>query len=269
LARVELVHWNPRRRLIQGSLGRYIRVSRPLNNFGDLLGPYIVKELLRRRGLKLRTAASNARLLSVGSVMQHARDGDVVWGTGVNGKSVTVPFQPKSLDVRAVRGPLTQAFLAERGIVAPSIFGDPALLLGRLFDRAAFARADLSREVLEIPNLNDFRRGNRGTEALSPQSPLSTCLAAIASSHFVTGSSLHAIIVADAFGIPARLIKSETEPDFKYRDYYLGSGRDEYSAAGSVAEAVSMGGEPPIDWDHRPLLNAFPEDLWLKERLNR
>jgi pyruvyltransferase len=269
VARVELVHWNPRKKVFKGPAGRYLRFSKPVNNFGDLLGPYIVREILRRRELDARSASIDARLLSIGSIMHHSRNGDTVWGTGVNGKTLDVPFTVRELDVRAVRGPLTQKYLAGHGIQAPSIFGDPGLLLGALFGRERFARNATARDVLVIPNLNDYEKSDdHDGSTISPQSELSRCLEAIASSTFVTGSSLHAIIVAEAFGIPARLIQSESEPDFKYRDYYLGSGRGGYEPARNVAEAVRMGGEPPIQWDHRPLLGAFPEDLW-RDRLSR
>jgi pyruvyltransferase len=87
-------------------------------------------------------------------------------------------------------------------------------------------------------------------------------LQTIAASEFVTGSSLHAIVIAESLGIPARLMRSSHEPEFKYLDYYLGSGRRGYEAAGSAGEAMARGGEPAPRWDPDPLLAAFPRDLW-------
>jgi pyruvyltransferase len=84
----------------------------------------------------------------------------------------------------------------------------------------------------------------------------------IAASDFVTGSSLHAIVIAESLGIPARLITSGAEPAFKYDDYFQGSGRAGFEPAGSVKEALALGGEPPISWDSGTLLGAFPADLW-------
>ena len=49
-------------------------VARPVNNFGDLLGPVIVRRMLKRLGLDAQPKIS-ARLLSVGSCLHFARDG--------------------------------------------------------------------------------------------------------------------------------------------------------------------------------------------------
>ncbi len=76
------------------------------------------------------------------------------------------------------------------------------------------------------------------------------------------GSSLHAIVVAEAFGIPSRVVESKVEHHFKYADYYAGTGRGSYSPAATVREAVRAGGEPLPNLSVQPLLDAFPADLW-------
>ena len=98
---------------------------------------------------------------------------------------------------------------------------------------------------------------------IDPRRGVREVLGRIAASHFVVGSSLHAIVVAESLGIPARLVSSTVEPDFKYRDYYAGTGRAGFTAAATVTEAIRMGGERPPVWDRDALLDAFPSDLWL------
>jgi pyruvyltransferase len=79
----------------------------------------------------------------------------------------------------------------------------------------------------------------------------------------VLASSLHALIVAEAYGIPARYVRlSDHESIFKYNDYYLGTGRQQDKIATSVDEAVEMGGFAPPQFDASKLLKAFPFDLW-------
>ncbi|WP_346793949.1 polysaccharide pyruvyl transferase family protein, partial [Klebsiella pneumoniae] len=49
----------------------------------------------------------------------------------------------------------------------------------------------------------------------------------IVNSKFVISGSLHGIIIAEAYGIPAIFLDNNSgESRFKYDDYYFGSGRD-------------------------------------------
>ncbi|MFK4759319.1 polysaccharide pyruvyl transferase family protein [Microbacterium sp. ZW T5_45] len=256
---VEVVHWNPVRRR-SGVLGAVLP-KKPVNNFGDLIGPILVARIAEE--LRLDDPRDNRRLVSVGSILHLAQAGDVVWGAGVNGKELDTPLAG-GLDVRAVRGPHTRAVLQAEGIDTPAVYGDPALLWSRFWPLAGYrdgvSEGDLT-EVTVVPNLHDFR-GQRDESIVSPIGSPFDVIRRIAMSRFVCGSSLHGIVIAESFGIPARLISPGTEPRFKYDDYYAGTGRPGYRAAESVAEALDLGGEPPAEYDEGELLTAFPVDLW-------
>lgn len=260
---VELVHWNPRVPAFSAPILRRLPIGKRVSNFGDLLGPAIVRKVLAANGIDARMARKGARLLSVGSILRLAHDGDTVWGSGANGKSLNGDFHFKQLDVRAVRGPLTMEFLEQRGVAVPRVFGDPGLLVGHLWSREELRAGFPEREVTIIPNLNDVPAYDMtDARVIDPRSSLDACLGAIASSRLVIGSSLHAIVIAESLGIPARLIASGSEPEFKYLDYYRGSGRAGYRPAASIDEAIKLGGEPVVRWDAERLLEAFPLDLW-------
>lgn len=233
-------------------------------NFGDHLARVIVTKLLASQGhlLEEETAESH-RLFAVGSVLHFAQDGDVVWGSGVNGKVDPRQHRFRKLDVRAVRGPLTREFLMARGITVPEVFGDPALLLPTLFPQR-FARHVKSRYVV-VPNLHDLKLAQeaRMRHVVSPMWSWNRCVTAILEGELVISSSLHGIIIAEAYGIPARYLRlSDTENIYKYNDYMLGTGRGAIEPAGSVEEALEMGGMPPPVFDPEALLAAFPFDLW-------
>lgn len=91
-------------------------------------------------------------------------------------------------------------------------------------------------------------------------------VAKILDSKFVISSALSGVIVAEAFGFPARLIispnENNTETIFKYSDYYYGTKRFDYRFATSVEEALEMSGEPMPVCDLEQLLQAFPYDLF-------
>lgn len=231
-------------------------------NFGDHLGTVIVNRILSSAGLTPgEETGRSATLFSVGSVLHFAKTGDVVWGAGVNGKVDPAAHTFRDLDVRAVRGPKTAEFLRLRRVRVPDVFGDPALLVAHLFGNR-FKRSS-ARPVLIVPNLHDVANLQTHHQVLSPFAGWNRVVQEIVSSDFVVASSLHGLIVAEAFGIPARYVRlSETESLFKYEDYVLATGRQRLDPAWSVDEALEMGGMPPITFDAAKLLDAFPWDLW-------
>ncbi|WP_298933751.1 polysaccharide pyruvyl transferase family protein [uncultured Ramlibacter sp.] len=234
------------------------------HNFGDHLSKIVVDAILAGKGRVLEEEVPKTRnLLAVGSILHFANTGDVIWGSGVNGKIAPAAHRFTSLDVRAVRGPLTRDFLQELGIQVPPVYGDPALLLPRLFPGRF--RASASKPYVVVPNLHDLRHFAQlpiGT-VVSPMDSWNRCVEEILQAELVIASSLHGLIIAEAFGIPARYLRvSQTESLFKYRDYVLGTGRTELVFAKTVDQALEMGGMEHPTFDSQALLDAFPWDLW-------
>lgn len=257
---VEVGYWDPLRRTSRW--GAAARLSWPLRNFGDLLGPLVVRELVRVLDLPQRISDAGdtaPRLLAIGSIAHFGRPGDVLWGTGMNPKTPSAA-PALGLDARAVRGPVTRGLLADSGIPAPAVFGDPALLLPAVLPRLVPTGG---RALTVVPNLNELDRWPRTPQLLNPRAPLGRVLRTIADSRLVVGSSLHGIIVAEALGMPARAIRSLGEGLAKYADYLSATGRDaDVEIAETLDEAIARGGAPAPEWDPLPLLEAFPVDLW-------
>ncbi|MGO2149843.1 MAG: polysaccharide pyruvyl transferase family protein [Microbacterium gubbeenense] len=220
-------------------------------NFGDEIGPLLVGALV---GSGAREG--DARLISVGSVLQYSLPGDVIWGTGINGNVRQRVRYP--LDVRSVRGPLTRAILLGHGVRVPKVYGDPALLVPRLFPSVA---PEGSGSMLVVPNLNELDRVS-GSEVLSPLGDPLAIAGRIAGSGFVVASSLHALVLADAYGIPSRPLVPEAEHPLKYLDYYAGTGRPGVAFARSVDEAIELGPVAAAEADIDAIAQAFPRDLW-------
>jgi pyruvyltransferase len=256
---VDVVHWNPQRPVLPGLLGRLVPIRRPVNNFGDLLGPALVKRMLDARGIAPDTAATSSRLLSIGSILSLARTDDHVWGTGINGKSRHVPLNASRLTIHSVRGPLTRAALIQQGFEVPEVYGDPGILVSRYWPGT---HGQVSTEPLVVPNFHDFPSFRGRPNVLNPQADLDTCIATIASSPMVVGSSLHAVILAESFGIPARAVRSAVEPTFKYEDYYEGTGRANVKIAATVNEAIDLGGVSLSGLPLEAVESAFPAHLW-------
>lgn len=246
---VDLFHWRPG----NGSI-----------NFGDWLSEIVTRQLLATRGFTLDDQVSqHVRLLAIGSILHYARTGDHVWGTGWNGKIPEKDFTARHLKIYAVRGPLTREFLRAKGIRAPEIYGDPALLLPYLFPQR-FSPAP-EKDYIFVPNLHDLTATERQHNLVSPLWGWNLVVQHILKAKLVLASSLHGLIIAEAFGIPARYVRlTPTEDLFKYRDYYFGTGRVErdFEFATSVEEGLEMGGAKSICFDHKPLVESFPFHLW-------
>lgn len=243
-----------------------------LTNFGDYLSLKIVERVVGEKVVVyprvdgIPANPGGKKLLAVGSIFYFARNNDVVWGSGINGKITNKKqYQFSQLDVRAVRGPLTRHYLInELGIMCPEVYGDPALLIPFLFPE--FKKKDKpSLDYLIIPHYADMKYfpKTKYANVIYPTEPWDRIIEKILDSKFVISSSLHGIIVAEAFGIPAKLLRiTETEKIFKFHDYYYGTGRYDFSYATSVEEALMRGGEKPIKCDLKKLYEAFPFEYW-------
>lgn len=233
-------------------------------NFGDYLSSVVVTKIAADHGFFIdEELAAPKRLLAVGSVLHFARDDDIIWGSGVNGKVDPQLHTFKRLDVRAVRGPLTRDFLRQRGVAVPEIYGDPALLLPILLPER-FKRDEFNAKgTWVVPNLHDLAAVSGLNNVISPLQRWSKVIDKIINAEFIISSSLHGLVIADAFGVPCRYVRlSQIENIFKYNDYAQGVGRTEFVYASSISEAEEMGPMPPVTVNVMPLLNAFPFDIW-------
>ena len=193
------------------------------------------------------------KLLAVGSLLAPwaARRGDVVWGAGTWGAPI-----PPGLEIFAVRGPMTADHLVKNGYARPSVFGDPALLLPRFFPLPIGGAG-----IGYVPHHSERWEVERGL--IDVRRPPLEVVAAIAACDLVISSSLHGVIVADAYRRPVVLTYGAEvqRHTFKYADYYASIGRPfptslwTYHDAARVAPAL-----PPVLPDLDALLAAFPRE---------
>lgn len=261
-------------------------------NFGDEIGPSIIQKLSDLNGLDISinpvSNTADPKLLCVGSILQEAREGDVVWGAGVNGK--VIPKQIKNLkDITflSVRGPITREIVRSMGKFCPEVYGDPGLIYPFLHNEEIrreqavllekFKRLGTTMpKVVFIPNINDERfipdyiKGldYSGVYYLSPRMEATTIAAYISSADLVLSSSLHGLVFADALGVPSVRMRSLFEPELKYVDYYEGTGRTLPCMYDNVSDAMNSDSIPfHKNWDPLKLITSFP--LFTKDNLER
>jgi pyruvyltransferase len=256
-----VVFWNPRLRISNLPVVYRIPRLRRVNNFGDLLGPLIVSRICELQKLN-HSDSDKRRLLTVGSIINvEARAGDVVWGSGIHGNLLPLRNPIPHLDIRALRGPLTARVLQQSGLGVPEIYGDPALLIPKLWSDSELGIHRQSGGTLHVPNYEDIASAPNG--ALDPRGNPFDIVRKIASAKLVIANSLHAIIIAESYGVPTIVVASPSQRLFKYEDYFEGTGRSLPRVASDWNSASRSTPSPPIkNWDHASLLRAFPADLW-------
>lgn len=252
-------------RVFSDDLPLYYWRAKKFENFGDYLSVEIVQRIIGRQ-VEIATASKpiKPKLLALGSILYFAREGDTLWGTGMNAKyDKREDFSFRHLDVRSVRGPLTRQFLMDNfDADVPEIYGDPALLFPALFPEYK-RKDDPKYSYIIIPHYSDvwMYPKEEYPNVVYPYEPWDEVVLKILDSQFVISSSLHGLIIAEAYGIGARWLRvSSSEPEFKFLDYYLGTGRSLPQYAQSITEAMDMGPEEPCECDLEMLYKAFPFD---------
>ena len=125
-----------------------------------------------------------------------------------------------------MRGPQTRKFLLNQGFEVPEIYGDPALLLPTYYH----PEIEKHYKIGVIPHYNDFKKieGFYKSDASILLINLMTNDVEKTTDEFlkcekIVSSSLHGIIVAHAYGIPAVWQKFSNDvfgDDIKYQDYF-------------------------------------------------
>ena len=225
-------------------------------NFGDRLTPWLLEQVT---GQDVVRSDNSPRLVSLGSVLAHAKTKDVVWGSGLWHRHEKIA---DALEIHALRGPLTYQVAVKKFPDIPEVFGDPAILLSRYYS------PNVSRfpGVTVIAHLSDEWLEN-GDRRISVEEPPLAVVDAIASSEIIVTSSLHALIIAEVYGIPVVPLRSSQhlrrEPHFKFVDYFASTDRKDYTLFDQpIREAVRNVRKIPKPKfpDREKLLAAFPWD---------
>lgn len=188
-------------------------------NFGDDLTPW----LLPNYGvLPIHRVASRARLAGVGSILEFlpADWNGVVWGSGLM-RGEAHPL--KSARILAVRGQLTRELVGAPDDVA---LGDPGILVGRLRPRPErrwdVALVPHGHHRSHAPFLALAETAGYRVRVVNVHQTAKRVIREIGACEAVITTSLHGLVTADAYGIPA--VWTSLEPAlgggaFKFHDY--------------------------------------------------
>jgi len=203
--------------------------KKELENYGDLLGKYLVEKISGRKVSWLRANRFYIKnwwrpvYVTIGSILEHIGSHCIVWGSGMSHRGAQIA----DATFIAVRGPLSRKRILELGYECPEIYGDPALLLPLHYQPAVAKEFRLGI----IPHINDYKL----VKELFKDSPdikvidflthdIEKTTDEIYSCENILSSSLHGVVTAHAYNIPAVQVRFSDRiygDGVKYHDYFL------------------------------------------------
>lgn len=244
-------------------------------NWGDALNPVLIRLLSGKRPIAIKKHTFNINQRPVyaviGSILDSIPDrsikNTIIWGPGFIEESGKLSGEPKQLC--AVRGPLSRSNIIKQGIKCPEVYGDPALLYPRFYKPDIHARNLLGI----IPHYKDknsenIRRFKNQPEVkiIDIENPINNVVDQLCSCRYIASSSLHGLIMADAYGIPSTWLKfSEgvVGSGFKFRDYFGSVGRTDekplkVNNKTTIDDIISSMHNGKINIDLDELIDACP-----------
>jgi pyruvyltransferase len=194
-------------------------------NVGDLLNPFLVSRLFNVE-THLAVHPDRPHLIAIGSFIHQATPQSHIWGTGSISSSWSIP-ELNVANVHALRGKLSHELLRSKGLSLPDMpLGDPGYLVATLKDKFATEkyRLGLSAHYFDRPRpWVQKLLADPSVLDLNVHHPPEEFLRDISSCEAVVSSSLHGLVIAEAFGNPNVWIKLSDEvigEGFKFRDWY-------------------------------------------------
>jgi pyruvyltransferase len=237
----KIFHYYLRR---ESSRNLFWSVYKP-TNFGDLIGPYLFRHFT---GLEPRLTSPSplkfeTTYVTVGSILRHVSgDNAIVWGSGIISMQ-DVFMQPHR--VCAVRGPLTRKRFIELGYNCPEVYGDPAILLPSVYRPPSTRKPyqlGLVPHFIHYEQALDLFGDNRDIKIVDVTQPIEAVINAICNCQAIASSSLHGLIVAHSYQIPAAWVSLEGKLDgdgTKFKDYLAAGGISNSSEPMLIGQTTS------------------------------
>ena len=245
-------------------------------NLGDELNFYILKavspyKLYNYRDIYCFSSTNYScigSLIDIGLLNNHT----IIWGSGAMIGKGKLNYKP--LKVCAVRGKLTRKYLLEQGIDCPEIYGDPALLLPKIYQPKVEKQYKLGviphyvdQENPLVTELSHLYGGNVCIIKMKDYRDWKDVVDNINRCEQIISSSLHGLILSDAYNIPNAWVEFSDRvagEGFKFKDYFSAVERETMRPIciksviheEDIQKAVEQW--RPISIDLQPLIQACP-----------
>lgn len=161
------------------------------------------------------------KLLGVGSIIHFASENDIIWGSGLISSN---PVQLKNCNILALRGKLSANLLKSDC----NVFGDPAVLMPLIYNPTI----EKIHKIGIIEHYVDKGLYKGDGHRIDVLLDWKSFINELKSCEYIKSSSLHGMILAEAYGIPCEWITLSNNiigNGFKFRDYLSASDRINFS----------------------------------------
>jgi len=206
-------------------------------NYGDWLSPYIINKLTSCKINFVNPQSKNiaeSHYFSIGSIGKFTKRNSIVLGTGISAMDAELHIDAS---YKMVRGLYTRKRVLELGGTCPEIYGDPAIVLPRIYtpvidkNNVKKGKKLLVRHFtnLDIP-LQLPKNMEEGSIFASHPKEIESFIDKLHEYDAVITSAMHCYITCQAHSIPCALVSFEGNKDsvhgdgIKYRDYLSGVG---------------------------------------------
>lgn len=243
-----------------------------VSNFGDKMNMMICNNISNERFAYITSTEflNLSNYLIIGSVLQVANKNSIVWGSGFHFQSSKFIYSPPS-KILAVRGPLTRKKLIDNKIYCPPVYGDPALLLPGFYKPLVKKKY----KVGIIPHYSNQNNpwlanliDNQEILIIDVKSSPEQVVKEILMCEVIISSSLHGIIISDAYKIPNVWVvfsKNLGLDNFKFYDYFESVSREPIEPINvdgkDLDQVLRYTYKGSFNYDPSPLLNASPFKL--------
>lgn len=242
-------------------------------NYGDLLSPWLLGKMTGRP--VVFGEGRDPHLVMVGSIIGSASAGSIVWGAGSYGTERRGVFDRRAR-YHAVRGPLTRSRLLNVGIDCPRVYGDPALLTPLYFYPSVEKKHEIGLVIRHTEARWRQLETGPGVKIIDLKTnDVARTTKEILACKAIVSSSLHGLILADAYGIPNAWLESDSAiggsrpfgGEFKFYDYFASVNKMRHASMLRIRdnrvtvtdlEAQLSFDDRSIDFDYAALLDACP-----------
>lgn len=215
----------------------------PEKNWGDIVTKFILEHFSNKKlndedvfhfDKDGKIPFKNGKIIGVGSSLAFTQPEDYVWGSGLI-SNIGYGHIPKK--VYSVRGPKTRDLLLKEGWDVPEKYGDPAILFPKIYN----PKIEKKYKYGLIPHYVDYKNNfslkcinnleDLGVKIINVTSGLYEFVDEVLECEKILSSSLHGLIISDAYGIPnyrVEILNLILGRDFKYLDYYASVNREYY-----------------------------------------
>ena len=192
-------------------------------NFGDLITPYINNKYCKNSMITyVEDSYTGTKIISTGSIIRLCNNNTIVYGSGI--RDVDQPVNNGL--IISVRGPLTFNNLNKQHNLIHCAYGDPGLLMPLFYNPPIIKKSyklGIIPHYIDYKNVVSMYKNDKVLVINLLDSNIENVINQIVSCKNIISSSLHGLIVSDAYKIPNLWIKYDNKikgDDTKFHDYF-------------------------------------------------